>query len=227
MVLTAKIFEVKQPTTLEEIALKLGSVKLVENERYGDKEFEILTTIGELSMFKDRLTGILSRDKVILVNQRGDLIPILKTVMAPIVFWRGGDRIFLLVLQKKHFANFVASFLSHQLFLNYRSIVEAKISHESLQRFHERNPEATKVIYFDSLDFPGVDKVALYGESLSTTSKYEEYLSHGKIWYLVFSVKGSNAVLGVSRNCVVVAFSKIDESRFTEYILENVYPLIS
>jgi len=227
MVLTAKIFEIKQPTTLDEIALKLSSIKFVENEKYGEKEFELLTTVGDLSMSGQRLLGTLSRDKVMMVNQRGELVPVLKTITAPLIIWRDRERTFLMVLQKKHFANFVASFLSHQLFLNYRSIVEATISHESLRMFHERNPEATKVIYFDNLDFPGVDKVALYGESLSSTGKYEEYLSHGMIWYLVFSVRGSNAVLGVSRNCVVVSFSRITESQFIDYILDNVYPLIS
>ncbi|GBC69609.1 hypothetical protein HRbin01_01311 [archaeon HR01] len=227
MVLTAKIFEVKQPATLEEIALKLNSVRLVENEKVGDTEFELVTSVGELSAAGGRLEAVFSRDKIMMVNQRGKMTPVLKTVTAPIILWKRDDRTFLMVIQKKHFANFVASFLSHQLFLNYRSIVEANITAESLRRFHEMNPEATKVIYFDDLDFPGVDKVALYGESLSNTGKYEEYLSHGKIWYLVFSVRGTNAVLGVSRNCVVVSFSRISESQFIEYILENVFPLVS
>ncbi len=227
MVLTAKIFEIKQSTTLDEIALKLQSIRMVENEKFGEKEFELLTTVGDLSMSGKRLLGILSRDKIILVNQRGEQVPVLKTTTAPIIIWNDRNRIFLMVLQKKHFANYVASFLSHQLFLNYRSIVEATISHDSLRVFHEKNPEATKVIYFDNLDFPGVDKVALYGESLSSTGKYEEYLSHGRIWYLVFSVKGSSAVLGVSRNCVVVSFSRITESQFIDYIFDNVCPLIS
>jgi hypothetical protein len=227
MVLTAKIFEIKQPATLEEIALKLGSISLVENEKVGGTEFELITSVGDLTIVRERLEGVFSRDKIILVNQRAKMTPVLKTVTAPIIFWKRDDRTFMMVIQKKHFANFVASFLSHQLFLNYRSIVEANITPESLRRFHEMNPEATKVIYFDSLDFPGVDKVALYGESLSGTGKYEEYLSHGKIWYLVFSVRGTNAVLGVSRNCVVVSFSRISESQFVEYILDNVFPLIS
>jgi hypothetical protein len=66
----------------------------------------------------------------------------------------------------------------------------------------------------------------LYGESLISTGKYEEYLAHGKIWYLVFSVKGANAVLGVTRNCVVVTFSRMSEAQFIQYVVENVFPLI-
>ncbi|MEM4383061.1 MAG: hypothetical protein QXU44_03270, partial [Candidatus Caldarchaeum sp.] len=67
----------------------------------------------------------------------------------------------------------------------------------------------------------------LYGPSLISTGKYEEYLAHGKIWYLVFSVKGSNAVLGVTRNCVVVSFSRMSEAQFIEYVVANVFPLMS
>ncbi|MEM1946361.1 MAG: hypothetical protein QXF95_05035, partial [Candidatus Caldarchaeum sp.] len=145
---------------------------------------------------------------------------------AIIFFRRWNSRVFLTVVQNKHFANYVASLLSYHLFLNYRSIVEARIPPENLQRYHEANPEATKVIFFDNLDYPGVDKVALYGESLISTGKYEEYLAHGKIWYLVFSVKGSNAVLGVTRHCVVVTFSRMSEAQFIQYILENIFPLM-
>ncbi|MEM4363529.1 MAG: hypothetical protein QXT90_05755 [Candidatus Caldarchaeum sp.] len=226
LVLSAKIFEVKQPTSLEEIAAKLKDFKVSENEKHADREFELITNVTDLDMKNEILYGVFSRDKVVYINQRGQLTPVLKTIQAIIFFREVGNRVFLTVVQNKHFANYVATVLSHHLFLNYRSIVEARIPPENLQRYHEANPEATKVIFFDSLDYPGVDKVALYGESLISTGKYEEYLAHGKIWYLVFSVKGSNAVLGVTRNCVVVTFSRMSEAKFIQYILDNVFPLI-
>ncbi len=226
MVLSAKIFEVKQPTSLEEIAAKLKDFMITENEKHGDKDFELITCVTDLDLKKETLFCTFSRDKVIYINQRGQNTPVLRTIQAIVFFQRRGNRIFLTVVQNKHFANYVATTLSYQLFLNYKSIVEARIPPENLQRYHEANPEATKVIFFDSLDYPGVNKVALYGESLISTGKYEEYLAHGKIWYLVFSVKGSNAVLGVTRNCIVVSFSRMSEAQFIQYILENIFPLI-
>jgi hypothetical protein len=226
MVLSAKVFEIRQPTTLDEIAEKLKDFRLVENEKIGDKEFELITTVSDLDMKGNMLYGTFSRDKVVYINQRGTLTPVLKTIQATIFFLTRNGKTYLTVVQNKHFANYVASLLSYQLFLNYRAVVEARIPPENLQRYHEANPEATKVIFFDSLDFPGVDKVALYGESLISTGKYEEYLAHGKIWYLVFSVKGANAVLGVTRNCVVVTFSRMSEAQFIQYVVENVFPLI-
>ncbi|MCS6769306.1 MAG: hypothetical protein NZ570_02575 [Candidatus Caldarchaeum sp.] len=226
VVLSAKIFELKQQASLEEVAEKLKDLRVSEVQRHGEKDFELATDVSELDLKKDTLFCTFSKDKVVYINQRGGLSPVAATVKATIFFQRRNNKTYLTVVQNKHFANYVASFLSHQLFLNYRSIVEARIPPENLQRHHEANPEATKVIFFDSLDYPGVDKVALYGKSLISTGKYEEYLAHGKIWYLVFSVKGSNAVLGVTRNCVVVSFSKMSEGQFIQYVLENVFPLL-
>ena len=226
MVLAAKIFEVKADTDLWKIADKLKGFKVVEDEKVDDKEFELHTVVRDLDMGDKMITANFSRDKVIFINQRGKYVPVLKTVTARIYFHDTGEKLLLTVLQKKHFANSVASLLSHHLFLTYRAITEARIPPENLREYHERNPEATKVIYFDDLDYPGVDKVALYGDYLRATGKYEEYLAHGKIWYLVFTVKGSNTVLGITRNCVVTSFSKIDEQKFMQYIVSEVFPLI-
>ena len=82
------------------------------------------------------------------------------------------------------------------------------------------------MIYFDDLDFVDVDKLALYGDSLKNTALYEEYLRHGKIWYIVFTVAGTNRVMGLTRNCVVTSFTKMPEPEFVEYIDEIVIPLI-
>ncbi|MEM1936876.1 MAG: hypothetical protein QXX49_04200 [Candidatus Caldarchaeum sp.] len=226
MVLSAKIFELKQQTSLMEIAEKLKDFKVSETQKHGDKEFELVTDLTDLDLKNDALYCTFSKDRVIYVNRREGLTPMVATVKATIFFQKKNNKTYLTVVQNKHFANYVASFLSHHLFLSYRSIVEARIPPENLQRHHEANPEATKVIFFDSLDYPGVDKVALYGKSLISTGKYEEYLAHGKIWYLVFSVKGANAVLGVTRNGVVVSFSRMSEGQFIQYILDNVFPLL-
>ncbi|MCS6783913.1 MAG: hypothetical protein NZ581_01770 [Candidatus Caldarchaeum sp.] len=227
MVLSAKIFEVKQRSSFDEIAEKLRDYRMSEHQKHGEQDFELVTDVSNLDLKNNVLYGRFSRDKVIYVNQRGKINPVMKTIQATIFFNQQNNKIYLTVVQNKHFANYVASVLSYHLFLNYRSIVEARIPPEKLQKYHESNPEATKVIFFDSLDYPGVDKVALYGPSLISTGKYEEYLAHGKIWYLVFAVKGSNAVLGVTRNCVVVSFSRMSEAQFIQYVLENVFPLVS
>jgi len=226
MPLAAKIFEIRAETSLEEIADKLRDYRVVEEVAEEDQPMELITEVKDLDLKDDRLEGVFSRDKVILVNQRGRKVPVLKTTEARIIFRRVHDLTLLTVVQEKHFANAVASLLSHHLYLSYKAITEARISPEIMKEFHERNPEGTKVIYFDDLDFVDVDKLALYGDSLKNTALYEEYLRHGKIWYIVFTVAGTNRVMGLTRNCVVTSFTRMPESEFIEYIDKIVIPLI-
>jgi len=226
MPLAAKIFEIRVETSLEEIAEKLRDYRVVEEIAEGDNSMELITEVRDLDLKEDRLEGVFSRDKVILVNQRGRKVPVLKTTEARIIFRRVGQLTLLTVVQEKHFANAVASLLSHHLYLSYKAITEARISPEVMREFHEMNPQGTKVIYFDDLDFVDVDKLALYGDSLKSTALYEEYLRHGKIWYIVFTVAGTNNVMGLTRNCVVTSFTRMPESEFIEYIDRIVIPLI-
>ena len=226
MPLAAKIFEIRVETSLEEIADKLRDYKIVEEQGEEGQEMELITEVKDLDLKDDRLEGMFSRDKIIIVNQRGNRVPVLKTVEARIIFQQVEDITLLTVVQEKHFANAVASLLSNHLYLSYKAITEARISPEVMREFHEMNPEGTKVIYFDDLDFVDVDKLALYGDSLKNTALYEEYLRHGKIWYIVFTVAGTNRVMGLTRNCVVTSFTKMPESEFVEYIDKIVIPLI-
>lgn len=227
MPLAAKVFKIKTETPIGEIAAKLKDYRSIEVQREGGEEFELLVEVKDLSMRGRNLYGTFAKDKLIYINQRGTLKPVLKTVEARILFSQLPDKLLLTVVQEKHFANAVASMLSNILFLSYKAIVEATIKPETLQEFHERNPDATKVIYFDGIDIPSVDKLALYGESLKNSPLYEEYLAHGKIWYIVFTSRNRNVVMGLTRNCVVTSFTKMPEDEFIKCIEEEVYPLIS
>ena len=226
MPLAAKIFEVRAESSLEEIAEKLNGYRMIEEQSEGDQSFELITEVRDLDLKPDRLEGVFSKDKLILVNQRGKTVPILKTTEARIIFRKVNNLTLLTVVQEKHFANAVASILSHHLFLSYNAITEARISPEVMKEFHERNPEGTKVIYFDDLDFVDIDKLALYGDSLKNTALYEEYLRHGKIYYLVYQVPGTGYVMGLTRNCVITAFTRIPYDEFIDYIDNVIIPLI-
>lgn len=227
MPLAAKIFKIKVETSIDEIAEKLKNYRSVEVQKEKDGEFELLIEVRDLNAQGRTLHGVFARDKLVYINQRGMLKPVLKTTEARIMFSQLSDKLLLTVFQKKHFANTVASLLSNILFLSYKAIVEATIKPEVLQEFHERNPDATKVIYFDSIDIPSIDKLALYGESLKNSPLYEEYLAHGKIWYIVFTSKHKGIVMGLTRNCVVTSFTKIPEDEFIRCIEEEIFPLIS
>lgn len=48
MVLSAKVFEIKQRSSFEEIAAKLRDFRLTEQEKHGDQEFELVTDVSGL-----------------------------------------------------------------------------------------------------------------------------------------------------------------------------------
>jgi len=226
LVLVAKIFELREEMSLADAARRLKDYSAQETFSTQDKDLELLTEIKDLQLKKNELSGLFSRDKVIMINQRGSIVPIVKTIQAPLVIQEFRNRTLLSVFQEKYFANSVASVLSQILFVTFGAIVEAQIPSETLQEFHERNPDATKVIFFDNVDVLNVDRLALYGSALKDSTLYEQYLSHGKIWYVVYTSRPNGLVVGLTRNCVVTCFSKIDEQEFADYIRNEILGLI-
>lgn len=226
MVSSAKIFRVTGDVDLGFIARKLKDFR--EEEPYEGNRWKgkFVTEVTDLEAKNGRLNGVFSKDSLVSIYHREGMIEVPKTRETRIVFKEHKDTTFLVILDEKPQANRIANKLSEVLFLKTGVIVEAKISEETLKELHESNPRATKVIYFDDVDIPDVGKLALYGSSLADTSLYQEYLDHGKIWYAVFKVEERDIVVGITRNCVIVLFSKLTANEFLEYILEDVLPLI-
>ncbi|MCC6013834.1 MAG: hypothetical protein LM593_05655 [Candidatus Verstraetearchaeota archaeon] len=222
MVLSAKIFNVKERTDLTTIAEKLKGFKQEEEIEEG----KVITEIQNLKIGNNYIEGIFSQDIPITFYHREGEKTIIKTIEAPFLFQIYNDRIFLVVLEKKRLANNIANQLSKIIFITTGSIVEARISHETLRKFHESNPEDTKVIFFDNVDIPNIKKLSLYGSQLLNTNLYNEYLSHGNIWYIVFKSKKFGIIVGITRNCVITCFSKIEQKEFLNYIKKEVFPLI-
>ena len=226
LVSVAKIFEFREEMSLSEVAKRLKDYSVQEIFSTEEKDLELLTEIKDLQVRKNQLRGLFSRDKVVMINQRGNILPIVKTIEAPLVIHELQEKMLLSVLQEKYFANSVASVLSQILFVTFGGIVEAQIPSETLQEFHERNPDATKVIFFDDIDIPNVDRLALYGSALKDSTLYEQYLLHGKIWYVVYTSRPRGLVIGLTRNCVVTCFSKIDEQELVDYVEDEIFSLI-
>jgi len=234
MVLAMKIFEVKERMELPLMARKLRDFREEEPYESGGKKLELRTEILDLKMEGEGLAGVFSRDFVLSRYYRRGVVEVPVTEEVP--FWirpfRG--RTFLLVLApsrargvKKLLTNYVANKLSEILFLRTGAIVEGRITHETLRKLHESNPQATKLIWFDDLDIPNVGKVALAGSALADSRLYREYLEHGKIWYAVFEFRKYHMVVGITRNCVITTFSRVELGNFLECVLTEILPLIS
>lgn len=223
MVLAAKVFILKHTMDLDLIGEKL---RIYKEER----EAEGHTLIIEYRDFRflgDELRCIFSEDRLTNIYYKGEVRSVPITKEAQLVFKIIDNRIFLIILEKKDFANYIANKVSEALFIKIGEVVEAEITHETLKLLHESNPAASKVIFFDNIDIPNIKKLSLYGNALSDTSLYSMYLDHGKIWYVVFEFKKYGYIVGVTRNCVLAMFTNIDQESFINFIINEVLPLIA
>lgn len=234
MVLPAKIFEVKEEADLGLIAMKLKDFR--EEEAYKTEKGEKINLVKEvldLKLKEDVVSGVFSVDFVRRRYYRRKLVEAPVTEEAPFWIRRFNGRTFVIVLApsvargvRKLLTSHVANKLSKILFIEPHAIMEVRVSHDILKKLHESNPEATKLVWFDDVDIPGVEKLCLAGSALADTRLYHDYLEHGKIWYVVFEVQKRGIVVGITRSCVVTLFSKSTIDEFINYILEDLLKLI-
>ena len=234
LVLPAKIFEIKEEAN---IGMTVGKLKdFREEELHQTKNGEtinLVTEILDLKLDGAMISGVFSKDFVQERFYKRKLVEVPVTEEAPFWIKPFKERVFIIVSApsvargvKKLLTNFVANKLSKVLFIAPHAIVEVGISGATLKELHESNPQATKLIWFDEVDIPGVEKLCLAGSDLVDTTLYKEYVEHGKIWYVVFEVQKRGIVVGITRNCVVTLFSKSTADELISYVSEDVLMLI-
>ncbi len=227
MVLAGKVFLVRENYDMDVLAEKLKSFKIETETSVEGQEFKLVSEIADLSAGKGTLEGTFSFDSVFVVQHRGKAVPVPRTYEAPFAFDLVKERLFLTVYDKKNRANNIANEISKAVFLSLGQVVEARIQPETLKKFHEQNFESTKIIFYDDVDIPNITKLSLYGDELGSTSLYTDYLTHGKLWYIVIKSRKTGYVLGVTRNCVITGFSKMDMNEFSSFIKGEILPLIA
>ncbi len=234
MVLPVKVFEIKEEADTVFLVQKLKSFR--EDEPFqaeSGETVDLVTEILDLKIEDDSVSGTFSKDYMGTRLFRRETVETPVTEEAPFWIKKARDRTFLIVLApstargvKKLLSGTVANRLSRVLFIKPGVIVETRISNETLRELHESNPAATKLIWFDDVDIPGVEKLCLAGPDIVDTELYHEYLKHGKIWYVVFEVQKRGIVVGITRNFVVTLFSRSTINEFINYILEDLVTLV-
>lgn len=234
MVLPAKVFEIKEEVDLGLILWKLKN--LHEEEPYNRENGEAVNLVTEILDLKTKggmISGIFTKDFVYKRFYRRKLVEEPATEESPFWITASKKKAFMIVLApsvargvKKLLTNYVANKLSKALFIKPQAVVEVRISHATLKELHESNPQATKLIWFDDVDIPGVEKLCLAGPDLADTKLYHDYLEHGKIWYVVFESQKRGVTIGIARNCVVTLFSKSTAEELVNYIMEDLINLI-
>jgi hypothetical protein len=227
LVLAGKVFLVRENYDLDTLAEKLKAFKIETETSVEEQEFKLVSETRDLNAGKGVLEGVFSFDTVFVVNHRGKPVPVPRTFEAPFSFNMFNDRMFLTVYDKKNRANNVANEMSKAVFMSLGQVVEARIEPETLRKFHEANFDDTKVVFYSDVDLPNINKLSLYGAELGNTSLYSDYLTHGKLWYIVFTSRAYGYVFGLTRNCILTAFSKIELSEFKNFVQSQVFPLIA
>ena len=225
MVLAFKIFVLNEKTNLNIIALKLKDFERIVEEDINSEKVEIGERIIDLDQENDILSGKYEEDYVIEVNYRGKTRKVPVSKYTPFWFIEYLNKVYLVIGSKKLKANRLATIFSEIIFAKKHAIIEGEITHETLKTLHESRPSATKVIFFSDSKIPNINKLALYGPSVTDTTLYTDYLKLGKIWYVVFEVE-DEIVIGLTRNCVTTIFSKISLDGALNYIYKKIVPLI-
>ena len=226
MVTAGKVFRLVEPQALEDLASKIGGYRREEQHEEGDYKFSLITEIVGLMPSPNTLTGIYSHDYVTHVFHRGKIVPLPRTVEAMFSFARHEERVLLTVVEKKIRANFIANRFSQTIYERAGHIAEARIPPETLRDFHLKNPDDTKVTFFDNVDIPNVNKLSLYGPDLIGTALFEDYCKRGNLWYIVARSREYGYVVGVTRDASVTIFNIADKKKYIEYVAKEIYPLI-
>ncbi|UCH57965.1 MAG: hypothetical protein JSV18_03440 [Candidatus Bathyarchaeota archaeon] len=234
MVLPAKTFEIREDIGLSQIYESLGRFREEEDyEAEGEERIGLVTEVLDLEREEDTISGVFSRDFIKTSHYKRRVIETPVTEEAPFCIKPFQGRTFLIVVApsvargvKKLLTNHVANKLSEILFGVNGGIVEVRIPDETLRELHESNPRATRLIWFDDVDIPSVDKLCLAGQGLADTKLYHDYLEHGRIWYVVFEIQKRGITVGITRSCVVTLFSKSSLDEFVGYVMEDILTLV-
>jgi len=227
MVVAGKVFRLSEALPIEELASKLQGYRTEEEYEEGEYRFKLVTEIVGLTTKNSNLRGIYSHDYIIHVFHRGKVVPLPRTIEAIFSFTELKDATLLTIVEKKRLANFIANKMSEIIFGKAGLIVEVRIPPETLRDFHLKNPEDTKITFFDNVDIPNINKLSLYGPDLINTTLFEDYCKHGDLWYIVTRAKKYGYVVGITRDSSVTVFNLTDKEKYLEFIEKEICPLVS
>ncbi|RLF06098.1 MAG: hypothetical protein DRK00_02625 [Thermoprotei archaeon] len=226
MPLAIKVFELVEPLSLEELALRLRGYGVLEVEEVEGREYEVGFRVEELEIREGELRGVFEESFIASLSYRGEEVRVPVSIQTDFRFVEREGRKFLIVAAKKARANRVASRISAAISARRGAIIEAHLREEDLRKLYEERPSAVKVVVFTDVRLPDVDKLTLYGSQLAESGLYNDYLRLGRVWYAVFESEGG-LVVGVTRNCIITFFSKIDPEEAFGFVKKEILPLIT
>ncbi len=222
--LAGKLFKVNTQERFQSLAEKLASFKVTQEDQ--ESKISLTTEFSVISVTDNDLTGTIYWDKIIYLGTKDGKKPNVSTVSIPFFFKMVNETMFLFILAKKPLANYMANEISKALFIRPGFVVEARIEPPVFLNYYQQSLDETRVAYFDQVDIPNVNVLALYGDMLSQTDLFKEYQDHGLLWYIVVKAKNINQIIGLTRNCVITMFSKGTLDDLVRYAFSEVAPRV-
>jgi len=220
-----KIFYYLDPKTIEEIHETLRGFTVNDTVEEGEISLDLKTDIGALGLLEDGdLQGVWKQDEIISLTHRGQLTYHLITKEFPFVFTLKDEQPYLIVLGKKQLANTVANKLSETIWGEIGHIIEPRMNPKALRGYYEGS-DGTKILLFENLDTPNLDKWTGYGEDVVQTDLYGKYVNVGSVRWVVMKSLKKGYTVGISSDCGVTLFNRVDTINYVEYIKDEIIPL--
>jgi len=217
-----KVFTSIEFKSLANIAVTLEGYRVEETFEEEEVKFDLITEIANVSIEDELLTGLYSYDYIVHNFHRGKLVPTPATKEVLFSFTELDGRTFTTIVDKKAIANRVANKLSDIVFGEMGVIVEARILPETLKKYHLANPEDTKVIFFENMNIPNINKMSLYGPDVVETSLFREYSARGDPWYILTKSKKQGHTVGLVRDGSVTLFNRVDQGQYLQFIKDEI-----
>ncbi|MBN1683478.1 hypothetical protein JW865_08005 [Candidatus Bathyarchaeota archaeon] len=220
-----KVFVSTNYKKIIDVSAALEGYKVEEDYVEGDFKITLITEVANLSINEEVLTGLYSFDNVIYYYHRGKVAPspVTKEVLFSVSEY--DNRTYFAVVDKKDVANRVVNRLSEIVFGDIGVIVEARILPETLKKFHLENPESTKVIFFENMDIPNINKLSLYGPDVVDTKLFKEYAKIGDPWYILTKSRKFGNTVGLVRDGSVTIFNSVDQAQYLQYVRDEIIPM--
>ena len=165
---SGKLFLHNEALSLNDMKTALTDFKKVEKF---DDQITLTTDIWNLAVGENFLEGLYSFDNVVYHTHRGKIQATPYTTEAPFRFMEEKGRDYLLVMAPKKTADKIAEKLNDLVHGEIGFVREPVLNINKLRAFYESG-EGTKVLLFDEIDIPNMNKLTLYGDDVVQTDLY-------------------------------------------------------
>jgi len=219
---SGKLYLIQGSEDLEEIYDKLDGFSVTEKYEDGGFTFDLITDIQKVSAGENHVSGIYCYDYVTRNYHRSKIMHTPITQECPFRFGTHGNSLWLLVMVSKDIANRVAIGLGGICNLDVR---EGSIYSREMNHFIKLN-DKTKVVFFDEMDIPGVDKSSLYGNELVQTELFSSFAKRGTPKWVVTEAELKGYTVGVGGDVGVTIYNNVETKDYVEFVEDEILPLV-